>query len=187
MGKLRHNQTGFTAVEILLTLIFLAIVAFIGVYVAHNHNTSKPTASTTSSSTKSSGTTTSTTQTPKTHTDQEATSFVQTTYNNYLAAINNAAKNNTQPLGLVGLAAVKDNLTSDFYNKAAASHNGGDFSCAAQFMPSKYVVSSASSTGTAASVPVTIWNSADGSTTTTGMTVSVDLTSLKITSVSCPN
>jgi Tfp pilus assembly protein PilV len=39
MGKLRHNQKGFAVVEILLALIFVAIVVFIGMYVAHNRST----------------------------------------------------------------------------------------------------------------------------------------------------
>jgi hypothetical protein len=60
MGKLKNNQKGFTAVEILLTLIFLAIIGAIGVYVAHNHKTNKSvvtTNSSTPSSTKSTTTT----------------------------------------------------------------------------------------------------------------------------------
>lgn len=41
MSKVLKNEDGFGAIEILLTLIFLAIVAFIGVYVAHNSATNK--------------------------------------------------------------------------------------------------------------------------------------------------
>lgn len=43
MNKLKNDQSGFSVIELLLLLIFLAIVAFIGVYVAHNH-TKKPVA-----------------------------------------------------------------------------------------------------------------------------------------------
>lgn len=39
MNKIRSNQLGFGAVEVLLGLIFLAIVAFTGVYVANNRDT----------------------------------------------------------------------------------------------------------------------------------------------------
>lgn len=186
MGKLKNNQKGFGAIEILLALIFIAIVAFIGVYVVHNHNSTKPTASKTTSKTSTTAPTTTAT-TPTTHTAQEATSFVQTTYNDYLAAIKNAGTNNTQPLGLVGLAAVQSSLTSSFYTQAAASQNGSSFSCAAQFLPSGYTASLASSNSTSATVAVTISNNANGSTTTSGMTVNVDLPSLKITSVTCPS
>jgi hypothetical protein len=183
MGKIHNNQSGFGAIEALLGLIFVAIVAFIGVYVAHNHATSKTPAKSTANNTS-----VKTSSTPlKTHTGQEADAFVQTTYDSYLAAINNAGTNNTQPLGLVGLAAVKDNLTSDLYTLAAASQNGSSFSCAGQFAPSKYTASLASSNTKSATVALAIANSADGSTTTNGMTATVDLTSLKITSVTCPS
>jgi hypothetical protein len=37
MNKLKNNQSGFSVTDVLLLLIFLAIVSFIGVYVAHNH------------------------------------------------------------------------------------------------------------------------------------------------------
>jgi len=187
MGKLKNNQKGFGAIEVLLALIFLAIVAFIGVYVAHNHNSSKTTATTTTSKTSTTAPKT-TTATPKTHTSQEAVTFTQTTYNDYLAAINNAGTNNTQPLGLVGLAAVKDNLTSDFYTQAAASQNGSAFSCAAQFVPSKYTASLTSSNATTASVAVSIGIDNQGGTSASGpLTATVDLASLKITAVSCPS
>jgi hypothetical protein len=53
VGKLKTNQAGFTVVEVLLTLIFIAIVVFIGVYIAHNHktDTTPPKTSTKSSTT----------------------------------------------------------------------------------------------------------------------------------------
>src|SRR5665213_1507054 len=43
MGKLADNKLGFSTVEVLLALILVAIIAFIGVYVAHNN---KPASST---------------------------------------------------------------------------------------------------------------------------------------------
>jgi hypothetical protein len=179
MSKLRNNQSGFGAIEILLGLIFIAIIAFIGVYVAHNHDSAKARVSTTAQAKSA---------TLTIHTAQEATKFVQTTYNNYLAAINNAGTNNTQPLGLVGLAAVKDNLTSDFYTQAAASQNASSFSCAAQFVPSAYTASLTSSNATTATVSVVIGIDNQGGTSSSGpLTASIDLASLKITSVTCPS
>ncbi len=53
MGKLKNNQSGFGAVEVLLGLIFVAIVAFIGVYVAHNRNNTAKTSSSITSITTS--------------------------------------------------------------------------------------------------------------------------------------
>jgi hypothetical protein len=58
MGKLNKNDRGFTVVEILLSLIFVALILLIGLYVYHNHQTKTPT--TTSSTTKSAKTVTST-------------------------------------------------------------------------------------------------------------------------------
>ncbi|MDB5182426.1 MAG: hypothetical protein JWO47_210 [Candidatus Saccharibacteria bacterium] len=49
MAKIQKNQSGFSVVELLLALIFVAIIAFIGVYVAHNHR-SKTASTTTASS-----------------------------------------------------------------------------------------------------------------------------------------
>jgi Tfp pilus assembly protein PilV len=182
MGKVRNNQAGFSAVEVLLTLIFVAIIAFIGIYVAHNRNSK----STTTASTKKS--TASTIAEPKTHTVQEATDFTQTTYDDFLTAINNAGTDNTQPLGQVGLKAVEDNLTADFYAKATASPNAGDFSCAAQFVPSKYTASLTSSNKTTATVSVAIGIDDQGGDSSSGpLTATVDLASLKITAVTCPN
>jgi hypothetical protein len=79
MGKVRTNQTGFSAVELLLALIFVAIVAFIGVYVAHNrNNTTKASSSTTSATTPTKKATT--TNTP---TLAEAVTQTQTVYAAY--------------------------------------------------------------------------------------------------------
>lgn len=47
--KLRKNQAGFSAVEVLLVLIFLAIVAFAGYYVYHAQKTSNKTDATSNS------------------------------------------------------------------------------------------------------------------------------------------
>jgi hypothetical protein len=181
MGKFRSNQSGFGAVEVLLALIFVAIVGFIGVYVAHNHSGAK-----TATLTNASKTTTPT-ATPTPHTSADAVSFVQKTYSDYLTVVGNVSSSNTQPVGLVGLAAVKANLSTSFYDQAAASHNGGAFSCAPQFLPNSYTASLGSSTGTTTTVGLAIANSSDGSSTTTGMTATVDLATLKITAVSCPN
>lgn len=179
MGKLRNDQKGFSVVEVILVLVIVILIGAVGwlVYKNHQKNTSTSTSSKTS---------TNTTQTSTIHTTEEATTFVQTTYDKYLSAVSNVASDNDQPLGLVGLAAVKDSLSSDFYTQAAASPNGSDFSCAGQFLPAKYTAGSASSTDTGATIPLTISNSSDGS-TISGMTVNVDLATLKITAVGCPS
>lgn len=82
VNKTKTNQKGFTVVEVLLALIFLAIVAFIGVYVAHNRINNKPIASTSSS--KSSKTTATSAVQPTTSlTLAQAVSQVNDVYTNY--------------------------------------------------------------------------------------------------------
>jgi hypothetical protein len=54
MNKFSKNENGFGAIEVLLALIFIAIVTFTGIYVAHNRDVSKKAApSSTNSSTDS--------------------------------------------------------------------------------------------------------------------------------------
>ncbi|HEX4774732.1 MAG TPA: hypothetical protein VH234_04415 [Candidatus Saccharimonadales bacterium] len=85
----------------------------------------------------------------------------------------------------VGLSAVKDNLSSDLYAKAAAVTQATPFSCTAQFVADKYTASLSSSNKTSAVVAVSISNG--GGQSTDGMKTTVDLTTLKITSVTCPS
>ncbi len=185
MGKIRNNQSGFGAIEILLGLIFVAIVVFIGVYIAHNRSSSKTIAN---ASTGTATVTTPTTKaTPTVHTSQEAVTLVQKTYDDYLTALNQANNDtsNTQPVAQVGLTAIKNNLAADLYAKAAAVTQATPFSCTAQFATDKYTASLSSSDKTSAVIAVSISNG-DGQ-NTDGMTATVDLSSLTITAVTCPS
>jgi len=175
MKKFNKNQAGFTIIEILLALILIAMIAFIGIYVAQNRNNKK--------------TSTSTVEVAKStlRTPQEAVSFVQKTYNDYLTAVNTANDNpnNTEPVAQVGLAAVKDNLSASLYSQASADIKAVPFSCTKQFVTNKYTASLQSSDTTTATVAIAIANGDD--LTTEGMKAVVDLGTLKITSVTCPN
>jgi hypothetical protein len=183
MKKLQKNESGFSAVEVLLAILILVVIGGIGYMVYHNnHKTVGATNAASTTSIKS----TSTSSTPTKHTAQAAVAFVQSTYATYLDKVNNAPSDNTQPLGLYGLSYVQPDLTPSFYSQAANSRNGSDFSCAAQFVPSGYTASLGSSNNTITTVNVTISNSSDGSINTSGMVVNVNLASLKITSVTCP-
>jgi hypothetical protein len=49
MNKIKRSQQGFTAVELVILLIFLAIIIVLGVHVAYLHRTSKPVVATNNS------------------------------------------------------------------------------------------------------------------------------------------
>lgn len=181
-----RNQHGFGAVETLLVIIAITLVVGVGYYVFNSNKTSRATAPVAAQTTALTSKSTATPTTPM-HTAQDATVFAQKTYDDFVTALNNASTTNSQQNpGLVGLAAVKDSLSSNFYTKAAASQSGGDFSCAYQFGPSGYKASLNSSDSTDAIIGLVLFNSADHTSSTTGMTATVDLSSLKIVAVSCP-
>jgi hypothetical protein len=191
MGKVNTNQRGFSIVEGVLVLAVIVIVGAVGLVVYNSHKKATPVAKMTetksSTSTKPKTDTTTTTKTTPIHTAQEAVAFAQTAYDNYLAAVNraNADPANRQPVAQVGLGAVKDGLSADLYAKAAAVTQATPFSCTAQFVADKYTASLASSDDASALVAVSISNGSG--LTTSGMRVTVDLSSLKITAVTCPS
>ncbi len=189
MKKLQKNQSGFSAVEVLLVILILVIIGGIGYMVYHNnHKIVNVTSAASTTPVKSKGSSKTTTLA---HTPQDAAALVQSTYNKFLSAAGNVSIYSTQSFSQVGLSAVQSNLTSNFYAQASASQNASDFTCESQFLANAYTAGAASVSGTIATVPLTIsnpqgGNSSGGSTTTTGMTVNVDLNSLLITSVTCP-
>jgi competence protein ComGC len=175
VGKIKKNQDGFGAIEMLLIIVIFVIIGSIAFYIYHsNKNVTK---------TYNSDNQTNNNSTAKLHTPDDAAYFTQDTYTDYLAAVKSAGTN-SQP-GLAGLAAVKNNLTSEFYSKAAASQNGEAFSCDGDLIPKSYQSTVASYTKTNATVAVAIINSKIGSNTTKVIIVNVDLTRLKITAVDC--
>jgi Tfp pilus assembly protein PilE len=190
MKKIQKNEFGFSAVEVLLVILILVVIGAAGYLVYHNN---RKTVNATNAASKTSAvkSTESAKTTTPAHTPQDAAAFVQSTYNKFLSAAGNVSTYSTQSFSQVGLSAVQSNLTSNFYTQASASQNASDFTCEGQFLANAYTVGAASDSGTSATVPVTISNGPGGnssgdSTTTTGMTVNVDLNSLLITSVTCP-
>lgn len=188
----KTNAKGFALVELLIAVAVVLVLGVVGVLV-YNHQHKPKAAAVTDSSVTSSKTKTNSTSNkaattqPTKYTAAEAVDFVQKTYDDYLTAVNNAnsASSHTQPVAQVGLAAVKDNLSADLYAKAAAVTQATPFSCTAQYVTDKYTASLSSSDSANAVVAVSISNG--GGLYTDGMKVTVDLTSLKITSVVCPS
>lgn len=184
---MKNNQKGFGALEGLLILIIIGLLGFTGYYVYHTkNNTDKTlnTAANTSTVAKSSATK---------YTAQEATTFTQTTYDTYLAAViagnasntaNPSASNQTLPQ--IGLTKVKDSLSSALYTKISADEStpGNDgFGCAL-YLPDSYKASLKTSTGSSATIGVNILSGGDINGT---INVGIDLSTLKITSVTCPD
>ncbi len=167
-----------------MIVVIIGLIGFVGWYVyragKNTQDASKNVGSTNTSAQNSSA------PSAKLHTPEEAVTSVQQTYDKYLAAVKtaNAAQTNDKPLGQVGLAAVKENLLEQLYNKAAADRNAVPFSCTAQFVTDKYTASLGSSNKTTAHVDVAISNG-DGL-QTKGMKVDVDLVTLKLMDVTCP-
>lgn len=64
MSKLKSDQKGFSAVEVILVLVILALVGAVGVLVAKNHNKTTTASTTTASTTKATTPTTAKTTTP---------------------------------------------------------------------------------------------------------------------------
>ncbi len=62
MNKLSKNENGFGPIEILLTLILIAILVFVGFYIAHNSGGNKTTTNTSTTNTNTSSSTPNTTQ-----------------------------------------------------------------------------------------------------------------------------
>lgn len=172
MGKRNNNQSGFSAIETLLVVVVVIIIGGVAFYVYHTNKKDTPPKQASKHSVN------------KLHTTDDAVYFTQDTYTDYLAAVKSAGTN-PQP-GLVGLAAVKNNLTPEFYTKAAASPNGEAFSCDGNLIPERYMSDLASYTLNNAKVAVSIFNSKDLSNIKV-IIANVDLTSLKITAVDCPN
>jgi flagellar basal body-associated protein FliL len=186
MRKISLNNKGFAPLLLLVGVAVVLVLGGGGAYVYHQNHKAKAPVSSSTTNTKTS-TQTSTTAAPVAHTAQEAVTFVQKTYDDYLTALNsaNSDTSHAQPVAQVGLAAVRNNISSDLYAKAAAVTQATPFSCTAQFVTDKYTASLSSSGNTSAVVAVSISNG--GGLHTDGMTATVDLATLKITSVTCPS
>src|ERR1700691_4949262 len=116
VGKRKSNQFGFSAIKALLIVVIIIIIGCIAFYVYRSTKKDNNTASQIGKN-----------SVVKLYTPDDAAYFTQDTYTDYLAAVKSAGTN-SQP-GLLGLAAVKNKLTSEFYAKAAATQNGEAFSC----------------------------------------------------------
>jgi|GEM_PF-1646700 len=185
INKKPAGQRGFGVVEGLVVVLVIVVLGAGAFFIYRKNHTNK--AAYAPNTTTSSSQQTSDQSKTATYTPQEAVIIAQKTYADYLEALTaaNSDPSRTQPVAQVGLAAVKANLSAELYTKAAAVTQATPFSCTAQYVADKYTASLKSSDQKSAVVAMSISNG--GGQATTGMSVTVDLTSLKISSVSCPN
>jgi cytoskeletal protein RodZ len=181
------KQSGFAVLEIILILVIIGIIGFTGWYVWHSKQNTDKTLNDTSNSSQSnpatgkkSSSNPSTTTTPKLHTAQEAVNFVQDVYSSYVKASTNSSTG--EPTGsTVALNAIKSDLTSDFYSKAQATNGYDPILCAQDIPLSVSTKLSSSTQGNATVNATTTWGSSSPQT----FPVTVDLTSLKISAITC--
>jgi hypothetical protein len=188
MPHKKSNQTGFAAVAGLLIVIIVLLVGGTGYYVWHTNRQANNTLNSASTAASQPATGHSFAK----MTGNQAAAFVQATYDNYLNAVNQAlAKNatanadqSTQPVEVTGLAAVKKDLSPDFYKQITPAKAGEDkIGCALYAVDSyKANLLNVNSDGTAV-VGVDIH--ASGSVNGT-ITATVNLTTKKITQITCP-
>ena len=172
------NNKGFNILEVLLVILVIATAGGIGAYVYHRNHKAKTVSSTRSSSSTSKGG--GSTPTPKTYTSAEALKLVQDTYTTALNYVNQS-KNSGQG----EIDAVKSNLSTSLYNKLTTNVAAGvdhDQILCAQAIPSNFTTVSGSVAGNSATVFV---NESFGS-LNKQITATVDLISLKLTEITCP-
>ena len=188
MSNKRFNQKGFAAVEATLIVIIVAIIGGTGYYIYHAANKSNQALDTASSTANS------VTVRQQKLTSDQAVAKVQKTYDAYLAAVKAAAKSNAaasptdqtvRPVQVSGLAAVKSDLSPDFYKQIAPAKAGKDDVGCALYAVDSYkasLLNEAQNKKTAVvAVDIQAGDSVNGR-----ITVTVDLLTGKITQITCP-
>ena len=164
---MRQNQKGFTVVVALLSALILTIIGFGGYYVWYKHHANH---ATNSSHTM-----------PKPYTARDAVNLVQTTYNTYVMS-------EKQPSGNDALDTIKNNLSDDLYQSlkiAIARGVDSDLIVCAQAIPDKVVANLAATTINDPSVSIVQVLETFGADTGEHPFVAVDLTTHKITNITC--
>lgn len=203
------NQKGFAALEAILILVIVAVIAGAGYFVwKHRQDTS----SGTQAAAKNSSVTPATADYQKAEgvsytpsrvlkaraNEDQAVTLVKDTYTKYLAVLKDpyhhgqsSDPTKSKPIVLLGLEAIHDNLQSDVYNRMKSDYtvtftngdSGHDDMTCAQMDPEKVSVSSGYADISQGIVNVT----PDFSGTYPPIQVFVNLNTLKIEEVICPD
>lgn len=182
MKKLANQ--GFGALGVLAVIVVVAAVAAGGWYVYHKNHTKKTTTTTTTSQSSNSQATTNANdsankQIGKAYTSNDALNLVQSAYTTALAYVKQ-----TTNAGQGEIDAIKSSLSSDLYAKlsANAANAGHDQILCGQARPDSFTTTLGSSTG---GTVVVFVNEVFGS-SNVKVTTTVDLMTLKITDITCP-
>ena len=179
VSKLRSNTKGFGLIGVLAIVVVVAAAGLGGWLVYHHNHTTKKVATTSkSSATKKSTAKDSTTPAPA-HSASDAVSMVQTAYTTALAYVQKTTNANQGEVD-----AIKGYLSSDLYDQLSSQLSQGassDVVLCAQSIPDSVTAALDSSSAGIANVTVTeVFG-----TSTSKVATTVDLSTLKITSITC--
>ena len=182
MKNIKNNQAGFGIWPMILIIVIIAIIGATGWYV---YKSVKNTNSTLNSTANTQSTiATKSTATAKVNTPAAAANIVQVAFNN----ANDYSKNKGSGLGEINQ--IQNSLSSNLYSKLTntvktMSIGGYDPVLCDQASPTSLTAVAVLNSTTSKTATVTV-NENYGATTQT-VTTTVDLPSLKITSITCPN
>jgi uncharacterized protein YxeA len=189
MAKLvNHSSNGFTMVEILSAITVIIVIGVAGFFVVKhkdnsnhsNSSVSHSTSSTSASKNKTNQSNGTSSKQAAANTSSGAVNLVQNAYDTALAYVN---KTTNADQGEID--SIKSSLSPSLYSSLSAKQSTGpgyDLILCAQERPSSITASLSSSSNNSATVNVNETFGSDSSQVVT----TVDLPSLKLTSISCP-
>ncbi len=179
MKTLDKNQSGFGAIEVILVIFIIAILGGVGWYVLKakkNTTTNYNNAANSQTVTKPA----TTTPTAKTYTAKDAASLVQKAYDSILAKQKNNGVNQAE------IDTIKNDLSSVLYDKlsVAVKDAQSDPILCTQIAPESITATASAKQVYFGSQTVMV---DEGLGANKDITITVDLSNLKITSITCPN
>jgi hypothetical protein len=198
MNKFPKNEKGFGAVEALLIIAIVVLIGFVGWYVWKNknklNNANVPTISSTSSNKPAKSTSTkTTTSTPATsasttnkiYTSQDAVTSTEKFYTSFVSYANSTPAPSSSQASQY-FSSIQPDVTTALYNELLATTGYNPVTCSQQQLSSNVIVKLSSSSANEASMNVYEYNSSGSPNTSSPIQVTVELSDLKLTSITCP-
>ncbi len=183
MKKYNYYQHG-SAMVVIVSVLVVALVAALGFIFWQNFlstgdkgNSSATKTTTAESDSSKKSNTTDNTPVAGLHTGSEANSLVASAYKKYIDSRKSGSSAEQ------ALVAIRDSLSDNAYNELVAVKSTEAFTCAANYIPDAVTVNTVADNAAATS---TVAREYQGQTATATISVVTDLTTLKITSVTCP-